>query len=114
GGTDGPRDDDHDRLPDPDRDLGPRRQRRARPRGEVVVPMKKVCLAALLVLAGCASGPRPREFKLTADGFRTEGADWLLDPVESDRMMPDGWERVPGTYQHATVVAARCRRVRLG
>jgi len=75
--------------------------------------MKKIFVAALIVSAACASGPRPREFDLTPDGFRTEGADWSLDPVESNKLMPDGWERVPGTYEDATVVGVRFKRIHL-
>jgi hypothetical protein len=78
------------------------------------VPLKKLRFAALLaVLAGCASNRSPRAFKMTRDGFRTVGADWALDPVETDKLMPAGWELVPSTYEDPTVVAVRFKRVQL-
>jgi hypothetical protein len=75
--------------------------------------MKKICIAALVVSAACASSPRPRELKLTADGFRTDGAGWSLDPIETDKLMPEGWERVPGTDEDPTIVFLHFKRVQL-
>jgi len=75
--------------------------------------MKIIAIAALVACAACASGPHPREFELTRDGFRTQGADWVLDPVEAGKMMPDGWERVPETREDDTIIELHFKRVQL-
>src|SRR4051812_27711457 len=111
--AEGPRHVDGGDLREPHPDLRPRGCGRARPRGEVVVSMKKICIAALVVSAACASSPRPRELKLTADGFRTDGARWSLDPIERDKLMPEGWERVPGSDEDPTIVFLHFKRVQL-
>jgi len=72
--------------------------------------------ASLLLVAVClaCSGPRIRRFPLTSAGFRTEGADWVLDPVDDGKMMPRGWERQESkVYDEPTYVFVRFKRTDL-
>lgn len=74
----------------------------------------KTSLIALLVLCAACASSRPREYKLDSDGFKTDGADWVLEPVPgTDKMMPDGWERVSQPMRDREVVEMRFKRVQL-